>query len=299
MEDKNYTAKEKLLNEARNLSESEDLNSNLRKAHELEKKWRKSSREEESLYDKELSDEFYSYINVIFAKESEIFASVEDRKRDIIARCKKASNDSNFKKASKVMDDLMEEWKDSGRCTKELDDELWAEFKATRDEFYAKRKEFYDNQVIVFEENKKLKEELIEEAKKLNENEDIKAGQKIVNELMDKWKEVGSAGRRDDQKLWEEFNALRKEFFNKKNAYYDSMKETYAQRAEAKKELIKEARLCLARSEFTPEEIEIAKGLRGRWKEVGVAARKDENALWDEFNEILNKYFDNLKAYND
>ena len=299
MEDKNHSTKEKLLNEARNLSENDDLGSSLRKAHELEKKWRKSSREEESLYDKELSDEFYSYINVIFAKESEIFASVEDRKRDIISRCKKALDESNYKKATKIMDDLMEEWKDSGRCNKELDDELWSEFKSLRDEFYSKRKEFYENQVVIFEENKKLKEELIEEAKKLNENEDIKAGQKIVAELMDKWKEVGSAGRRTDQKLWELFSSERKAFFNKKNAYYDSLKEVYAQRAEAKRELIKEARLCLARSEFTKEEVEIAKSLRGKWKEIGPAARKEENELWDEFNEILNKYFDLLKVYND
>ena len=299
MEDKNYTTKEKLLNEAKTLAESENLASSLRKAHELERKWRKSSREEESLFDKELSDEFYSYLNVIYTKEHEIFPSVEDKKRDIIARTKKALEETNYKKASKVMDDLMEEWKDSGRCTKELDDQLWDEFKALRDEFYSKRKEFYENQIVIFEANKNIKESLIEEAKQLNQEDNFKSGQKISNELMERWKAVGSAGRREDQKLWEEFNAQRKLFFDKKNEYYDSLKEVYAERAEKKREIIKEARLCLARSEFSKEEIEQAKSLRAKWKEVGPAARKEENELWDELNDVLNKYFDLLKAYNE
>ena len=75
------------------------------------------------------------------------------------------------------------------------------------------------------------------------------------------------------------------------------MKETYAKRTEEKKTLIAEAKLYLARSEFSEDEINSVKSLRARWKEIGSAGRENEDALWEEFNGVLNKYFENLRAY--
>ena len=72
--------KEELLEKAKNLAESEDLSNALTEMRNLRKQWRRSGSEDESLYDKELADEFYSYLDKLSAKEAEIFASVEDKK---------------------------------------------------------------------------------------------------------------------------------------------------------------------------------------------------------------------------
>ena len=145
--------------------------------------------------------------------------------------------------------------------------------------------------------NKALKEDLIAKAKEVAGIENIKEAGNRSNELMEEWKKVGSAGRRDDDDLWQQFLAERKAFFERRDAYYDQMKETYAKRVEAKKEIIQEAKLYLARSEFTDDEVNSIKELRAKWKEVGNAGREHENELWEEFNGIVNKYFENMRYY--
>ena len=75
------------------------------------------------------------------------------------------------------------------------------------------------------------------------------------------------------------------------------MKETFAKRVEEKKEIISQAKLYLARSEFTDEEVNAVKELRNRWKQIGNAGKNHENELWNEFNTILDKYFENMKYY--
>ena len=105
------------------------------------------------------------------------------------------------------------------------------------------------------------------------------------------------AGRETDDELWKEFSAERKQFYASRNAYYDNLKETFSQRTEAKKEIISQAKINLARSEFTYEEVESMKALRNKWKEVGNAGKENEEALWQEFNDIMKRYFDNMRDY--
>ena len=289
--------KEELLEQAKQLAENPDSADAVVQARVLRKKWGRVKEEEESLYDKELAEAFNGYLDVISAKESEAFGTIEDRKRAIIDKAKEVLNQTNFKKAGEMMNDLMEQWKVSGRINKEKDDELWAQFSAIRSEFFEKKNEYFANLKETYAANKALKEDLIAKAKEVAGIENIKEAGNRSNELMEEWKKVGSAGRRDDDDLWQQFLAERKAFFERRDAYYDQMKETYAKRVEAKKEIIQEAKLYLARSEFTDDEVNSIKELRAKWKEVGNAGREHENELWEEFNGIVNKYFENMRYY--
>jgi len=293
----NYNVKEDLIAQVEELLQSEDAAGAFAKAKLLSKKWRKTREEEESLYDKELSDKFNAIMDELASKAGDISVSIEDRKRAVIDKAKEVAASGNYKKGTEMMQQLMEEWKQSGRLDKEKDDELWQEFLNARVEFFEKKKEYYKNLKETFSVNKKEKEDLIEKAKEVANIENIKEATTRANELMEEWKKVGSAGRKDDDNLWQQFLAERKAFFARRDEYYDNLKETFAQRTEAKKELINEAKLYLARSEFTDEEVDAIKDLRTRWKEVGNAGKENENDLWNEFNTIINKYFDNMRYY--
>ena len=297
MEGNKLLTKDELVAKAKELAESEDLGKALAEVRNLRKQWRKTGSEEESLYDKEMSDKFYGYLDVLNAKESQAVVSVEESKKALIAKAKEILNEKSFKKATAAMNELMDEWKGSGSAGKETDDALWGEFKAVRDEFFNNRRAYYDNLTEGFKKAKEAKEALIEKAKEVNAMESIKEAGNAMNQLMDEWKKAGSAGRENEDALWNAFNAERKAFFKKRNAYYDGLKEMFAKRTEAKKEIINEAKMYLARSEFTEEEKEAIKGLRAKWKEVGSAGKENEDTLWNEFNSILNKYFENMKYY--
>ena len=296
MEEK-FTTKEALVQKAKELAESENLVSAFNQLKGLRKQWRRLEGDEESLYDKEMADQFYGYVDSITAKQSELSVSVEEAKKDIINRAKEVLNEGNFKKATNMMNDLMDQWKGTGRSNNETDNDLWAQFKEVRDEFFAKRKAYYENLTEEFNKNKEAKQEMIAKIKEVAQIENVKNMISELDSLMAEWKQIGSAGRAKDEELWAEFNTERKAIYAKRNAYFDGLKEMYNQRAEAKKEIIAEARKCLARSEFTDEEVETMKGFRAKWKEVGNAGKENEDALWEEFNGVLNKYFENLRAY--
>ncbi|MBQ1477155.1 MAG: DUF349 domain-containing protein [Erysipelotrichaceae bacterium] len=300
MEEKSIITKEELLQKAKELVESEDLSNILSQVRNLKKQWRRTgSEDDESYYDKQLSDEFYGYIDKLTARESEIFASVEEKKNDIINKAKALLVNPNYKKATVQMNELFDEWKEAGRADKEKDDELWEQFREVRNQFFANKKAYFEGLSETFAQNQAAKEALIEKAKEANKLENFKEITGIMNDLMEQWKQTGSAGRDHDDELWSAFSAERKAFFKNRNAYYEGLRQTFAERAEKKREIIADAKKCLARSEFTEEEIEEVKGLRARWKEVGNAGRDHEDELWNEFNSILNKYFENLRFYKD
>ncbi|MBQ1910889.1 MAG: DUF349 domain-containing protein [Erysipelotrichaceae bacterium] len=267
------------------------------RAKDLKRRWPRVREEEESFSDQELSEKFNKLMDQLSEKAGDVYINTEDRKNQIIAQAKEALDKNNFKKGTEQMKQLLEDWKHAGRINKEKDDELWAQFSAIRSEFFEKKNEYFANLKETYAANKALKEDLIAKAKEVAGIENIKEAGNRSNELMEEWKKVGSAGRRDDDDLWQQFLAERKAFFERRDAYYDQMKETYAKRVEAKKEIIQEAKLYLARSEFTDDEVNSIKELRAKWKEVGNAGREHENELWEEFNGIVNKYFENMRYY--
>ncbi|MBR4462523.1 MAG: DUF349 domain-containing protein [Erysipelotrichaceae bacterium] len=288
--------KEELLEQAKQLAENPDSADAVVQARVLRKKWGRVKEEEESLYDKELQESFNAYLDVISAKESEAFGTIEDRKRAIIDKAKEVLNQTNFKKASEAMNDLMEQWKVSGRINKEKDDELWNEFKEVRNTFFDNRNEYYQKLQESYEHNKEVKKELIEKAKEANTLDNFKEIANRMDALMEEWKKTGRAGKEDDD-LWKQFSAERKTFFNNRNAYYSGLKETFAKKTTAKQEIIEKAKKNLAISSFSDEEFEEMKDLRRQWKEIGNAGRENENTLWDAFNKVMTTYFDNAKYY--
>ena len=296
MNEKGIEFKNELVAKAKELAEKAE-NATFQEINDLKRKWRKASSEDESLAEKELNDEFDKFMAEINSKAGELSQSVEEKKNAIIAEAKELANTKTFKDTSAKMNELMDKWKAAGRCGSEKDKELWAKFKEARDAFYTNKKAHFENLKEGFAKSKEEKEKLIEEAIKANELTNFKEIGTKMDELMEEWKKLGSAGREFEDDLWAKFSEQRKAFYKKRKEYYKSMKETFATRTEQKKELIAEAKQYLARSEFSEDEITSVRELRNKWKEIGSAGRENEDTLWEEFNGIVNKYYDNMRFY--
>lgn len=289
-------SKEELVRKAKELAENENLADVAGRVTELRKQWRRPD-DNETLYEQELAQQFNDYLAAAASRGDTISQSVEERKNEIIAKAKEVLNDNSIKRATASMNELMEQWKVSGHLEKEKDDEMWNQFKEVRNEFFAKRKAHYEQLAESFANNKAAKEQLIEEAKNVNTMENMKQATAKMNELMENWKKVGNAGKECNDDLWKAFSEQRKAFFKNRDAYYSSLNEKFAQRVEQKKELIATAKKCLANSAYTPEEIASVKEIRNQWKAIGNCGKDNEEALYAEFNEIMNLYFSNMKYY--
>ena len=254
-------------------------------------------RDEDSFYEQEETDKFIALFNELAKREPKLLSSPNEEKKNIIAAARKLLDKKEIIAANRELDRLSEEFKKAGRCsTKEQDDELWAEFRQVKDEFYAKKKAFFEELDKVNAEKRAKKEDIINRAKEVCNIESVREANEKMDALRREWKEVGYSGKGDDY-LWKEFAKVLNEFQEKKKERHHEMLKLFEERAAKKEELIKQAKILLANSEFTDEEIEKVKALRNEYKGVGFAGKDKDDDLYQRFNEIIKKYFDEMKYY--
>ena len=256
-------------------------------------------RDEETFAEQEETDKFIALFNELAKKEPKLLSSPYEEKKGIIAAARLLLDKKEIIAANKELDRLSEEFKKVGRCsTKEQDDELWAEFRQVKDEFYAKKKAFFEELDKSNAEKRAKKEDIIERAKGVCEVENIREANAQMDALRKEWKEVGYSGKGDEY-IWKEFAKVLDALQEKKKEHHKEMLKLFEERVTKKEELIKQAKVLLANSEFTDEEVEKVKALRNEFKNIGFAGKEKDDDLYQRFNEIIKKYFDEMKFYKD
>ena len=292
--------KQELIKLTKELLNEEDLRSRNEDLQFLRRQYKYYvGRDEDSYYEQEETDKFIALFNELAKKDPKLLVSAYDEKKNIINQAKKLLDKKEILVASKEMDKLTDDFKKAGRCSKkEQDDELWEEFRAVKDEFYAKKRAFFEELDKSNAEKRAKKEDIIERAKKVCEIENIRDANAQMDALRKEWKEVGYSGKGDDY-LWKDFAKVLDEFQEKKKEHHHEMLKVFEERVAKKEELIKTAKILLANSEFTDEEIEKVKNLRNEYRAVGFAGKEKDDELYQRFNEIIKKYFDEMKFYKD
>ena len=256
-------------------------------------------RDEDSFAEQEETDKFIALFNELAKKEPKLLSSPYQEKKNIIEAARKLLDKKEILAANKELDRLSDDFRKAGRAgSKEQDDELWNEFRQVKDEFYAKKKAFFEELDKANAEKRAKKEDIIERAKAVIEMDNIREANEKMDALRKEWKEVGYSGKGDEY-LWKDFARVMDEFQEKKKERHHEMIKVFEERAEKKEALIKKARILLANSEFTDEEIEQVKALRDEYKAVGFAGKEKDDDLWQRFNEVIQKYFDEMKFYKD
>ncbi len=256
------------------------------------------NRDEENYLDQEETNKVIAIYNELVKKEPKLLVSPYDEKKAIIEKARKLLDKKEIIAANRELDRLSDEFRKAGRAgSKEQDDELWNEFRQVKDEFYAKKRAYFEELDRANAEKRAKKENIIERAKEIVNNvKNIREANAQMDALRKEWKEVGYSGKGDEY-LWKEFTKVMDEFQEKKKERHGEMLKLFEERAAKKEELIKRARILLANSEFTDEEVEKVKALRGEYKAIGFAGKDKDDDLYQRFNEIIQKYFEEMKFY--
>ena len=292
--------KQELISLAKELLNEENLNSRNEDLQLLRREYKfLLGRDEESYYEQEETEKFIALYNELAKKEPKLLTSSLEEKKSIINKARELLNKKEILVASKEMDKLTEEFKKAGRCSKkEQDDKLWNEFREVKDEFYAKKRTFFEELNKSNAEKREKKEDIINRAKEVCNIENVREANEKMDALRREWKEVGFCGK-DDEYLWREFAKVLDEFKEKKKEHHSEMLKVFEERAAKKEELIKSAKILLANSEFTDEEIEKVKALRNEFKAAGFAGKEKDDDLYQRFNQVIQKYFEEMKFYKD
>ena len=213
------------------------------------------------------------------------------RREELIEEVKNIPADADWNEVMHQVNDLRRRWRRIQYWDSAYEETLAEEFDSYIDAFYAKRREFYQSA-------QKLKEELIEQARKVALSEEWNQATEEMNALMQQWKAAGSAGKETDDALWEQFNAARQQFFDRKHEHWEQLQGKFENARQVKENLIEQA-AALEDSQEWQKTSEKFRKLMDEWKAVGSAGREHEDALWEKFNSSRQKFYERRNAHYD
>ena len=132
------------------------------------------------------------------------------RKEKLIKEAESLSGSTDWKPTAERFKQLMADWKAAGRAPREVEDELWARFKAAQDVFFQARSAQFSAQDEEFRGNQKVKEEILAEAEALDFAAAPEKSTARLRELQEKWEKAGKVPREVMRSLEDRMGAVEK-----------------------------------------------------------------------------------------
>ncbi|MDD2242013.1 MAG: DUF349 domain-containing protein [Bacteroidales bacterium] len=284
------------------LEKAEDVNHTFPAFRELQAKWKalgavpqEKAKELWENYNRTI-EKFYDYIKI-----NNEFRDI-DFKKNLEAKtelCKKAENLVNAKNVVNAFNELQklhEEWKDLGPVAKDEREPIWERFKAATSLINKKHQEYFENLKEQQKKNLAGKNELCESAEKiaeerLEESSQWNALSKKMEDLQAKWKTIGFASKKDNQKIYDRFRAACDKFYNAKRDYYAKFKDVMQENLKKKEDLCAEAEKLMASDDWKKTTDQLI-NLQKVWRSVGPVARKQSDVVWKRFRAACDAFFD-------
>lgn len=130
-------------------------------------------------------------------------------KESLCEQAEKLSDSTDWAGTAATFRDLLAQWKAAGRAAKDVDDALWARFKAAQDTFFEARNAINAERDAEFGANAAAKEKLLIDAERID-IADAKAAQSALRTIGDKWDAIGKVPREKSADLERRLRAVEK-----------------------------------------------------------------------------------------
>lgn len=267
----------------------------------LDKQWRKIGRiplektqETWDRYHKALQ----AFHDLRFREDEAYRKSIEkflSQKKQLIAEAEALVDIEDLAEASRKVNKLHRRWKKIGNLPQIEENELWDRFKAASDAFNQKKADNIDVLRDQEEDNLKEKMDLIVAAEKLKDSEEWEETHKELQNLMNRWKDVGPVPKRKSGKIWKKFKGAMDAFYEKRRDHFKDVKEERKDNLKEKKQVIDELK-ALQSHENPIEAVELAKPLQEKFKEAGYVPLKYKNKLWKDYREACDVIYERFRA---
>lgn len=242
----NLDLKMELVEKANNLANSEDWKETTEVFKQLMEDWKKIGRTTPEK-NEELWNQFITAKNVFYDRKKAHFESIQKEqeanyqlKMALAEKAEALKDSQEWSKTAQAFTDLMEEWKNIGRVPVEKADELWNRFISAKEHFFSAKKVHNETMRVTLDDNYAQKLALLKRAEALQHSNQWREATEELNELMDEWKKTGPVPREHSNKIWEQFLAARKKFFERKDANREKRKQRIEHERESKARQAKE-----------------------------------------------------------
>lgn len=291
------------------IAEEENISKAFSSFKELQDEWTaagdvpgKDYKELQSNYS-QIVEQFYYNINIYKALQEHDLKRNFERKNEVITKLQQLQTVEQIKDLERQMRALMEEWDQIGPTRRELWEEVRGRYRTITSAIFDRIRKHYKSLKDQQKENLAKKTELSElvEAVKEEEFNTAKDWQTATNKVLgwqQAWKEIGFASKKDNDRIWKRFRGACDHFFERKKAYYNTLKGSQNDNRDRKKALIDKARELKDSQEWKKTSQDII-NLQKAWKKVGPAQQRDEQKLWRQFREACDFFFNAKKAWYD
>ena len=296
---KNLEAKTEFCEQAEALAESEDVVGAFKELQKLHEQWKEFGPVAKEFRDS-IWERFRAATAVINKKYQAHFEGLKEQHAANLeaktALCEKVeaiaaqeiTSSNQWNALSKEIEGIQAEWRKIGFATRKDNQKVYDRFRAACDQFFSRKREYYNSFKDSMNDNMAKKLAIIEQAEALKDSTDWKKTSEALIELQKQWKEVGAVPRKKSEQLWKRFRAACDAFFNERdkqprpdNDFYGNLK--------LKRALIAEIEAYVPAD--AEADAEAARGFAERWSSIGFVPFKEKEAVGAAYKAAMQDKF--------
>ena len=252
----NLARKQAILDEMRTMVEganADDVLANLQRMRELQATWKSignvpapQTQAIRKAYQM-IQEQFYDLVKINIELRDLDFKKNLELKTLLCEAAERLQNNENIVEASRMLQQLHDEWAEIGPVARELREQLWERFKAASTIINKKHQAYFDELHRKEQENLERKQAIIEQLKAINEplinGEPMTAKQfeeltEKIQALQNEWRSIGFAPKKFNQSIYEAYRAECDRFFATKTEFFKELRERRKIREQRRKEYL-------------------------------------------------------------
>lgn len=247
-------------------------------------------------------EQFYDLLKLKSEAREYDFKKNLETKTKLCEAAEKLADEEDVISAFHQLQELHQQYRETGPVAKELREQIWTRFKAASTVINKRHQQHFEDLRSKEEENLTLKTALCEKVEEISklENKTASDWEKRSKEIIDiqnQWKTIGFAPQKMNVKIFERFRAACDDFFGRKSEFFKEMKQAYAANIEKKKALVEKAQALADSTDWKVTSDKLI-NLQKEWKTIGVVPKKIGDQLWHDFLNACNKFFEARNAAN-
>lgn len=245
-------------------------------------------------------EQYYDLLNLNREAREYDFKKNLEKKTQLCEAAEKLADESDVISAFHQLQDLHQEYRETGPVEKELREQVWQRFKAASTVINKRHQQHFEEIRAEEEENLVKKTALCEKIEDIVKQERKNTGDwdsqsKEIIALQQEWKTIGFTPQKMNTKIFERFRAACDEFFTKKGEYFKELKEKYAENAKRKQELVEKAQALKDSTDWKKTSDKLI-ALQKEWKTIGMVPKRLGDQLWEDFLAACNHFFEARNA---
>ncbi|MEX1191713.1 MAG: DUF349 domain-containing protein [Brumimicrobium sp.] len=301
---KNYDAKKATIEELKKLEKEDKIKIVEARLKQLQNEWEDIGPTKKELWE-ELKDDYWTTVKGLYdrirshyderrekMKENiELKKTLIEKTKSVLEKERETVKDWNHQ--TKEILAFQKEWKTIGFGPKSENNAVWKEFRSICDDFFAQKSEFFKEAQSEFDEVAEKKQQLIDQVNELKTDTNwVETTNKIID-LQKRWKKLGNAGQKNEQRLWKQFRTACDFFFDAKKAHFESLEKEFDENLEKKKALIKEIESFKIPSD-KKEALAALKDFSQAFAAIGFVPSKQKDEIFKAYKSAIDKHYDSL-----